>query len=68
MCSLMHISEDQKRLGFLNPTQTNQLELNIVVNEKSEMFKRLSNKKLAAAIKKHNKNCPKRKEILHQPT
>jgi hypothetical protein len=56
MCSLMHISEEQKRLGFLNPTQTNQLELNIVVNEKSEMFKRLSNKKLAAAIKKHNKN------------
>jgi hypothetical protein len=64
----MHISDDQKRLGFVNPTQINQLELNSVINEKNEMFKGMSNKKRAAPIKKHNKNSPKRKEILHQPT
>jgi hypothetical protein len=36
----------------MNPTQINQLELNSVINEKSEMFKGMSNKKWAAAIKK----------------
>jgi hypothetical protein len=45
MCSLLHISDDQKRLRFVNPTQVNELELNPVINEKSEMFKGMSNKK-----------------------
>jgi hypothetical protein len=45
MCSLMHISDDQKGIRFMNPTQINQLELNPVINEKSEMFRGMSNKK-----------------------
>jgi hypothetical protein len=52
MCSLVHVCDDKKRLGFMNPTQINQLELNPVINEKSEMFKDMSNKKRAEAIKK----------------
>jgi hypothetical protein len=36
----------------MNPTQINQLELNPVINEKSEKFKAMSNKKRAATIKK----------------
>jgi hypothetical protein len=68
MCSLLHISDDQNRLGFVNPMQINQLELNPVINEKSEMFKGMSNKKRATTIKKSIKKLTKRKEILHQPT
>jgi hypothetical protein len=51
MCSLIHISDDQKRLKFVNPTQVNQLELNSIINEKSEMFKGMSNKKRPTVIK-----------------
>jgi hypothetical protein len=40
----------------MNPTQINQLELNPVINEKSEMFKGMSKKKRATTIKEHNKN------------
>jgi hypothetical protein len=40
----------------MNPTQINQLELNPFINEKSEMFKDMSNKKNATTIKKHNNN------------
>jgi hypothetical protein len=39
----MHICDDKKRFEFVNPTQINQLELNLVINEKSEMFKVMSN-------------------------
>jgi hypothetical protein len=45
MCSLVHVCDDKKRLEFMNLTQINQLELNPVINEKSEMFKGMSNKK-----------------------
>jgi hypothetical protein len=38
------------------PIQINQLEWNLVINEKSEMFKGRRKKKRAIAIKKHNKN------------
>jgi hypothetical protein len=68
MCSLVHICDNKTKLRFVNPTQINQLELNPLINEKSETFMGMSNKKRVAAIKKHNKNWPKRKEILHQPT
>jgi hypothetical protein len=68
MCSFMHVYVDKKRLGFVNSTQINQLELNPIINEKSEMSKGMSNKKHVTTIKKHNKNWPKIKEILHQPT
>jgi hypothetical protein len=52
MCTLVYTCDEEKRLGFLNPTQTNQLELNLVINEKSETFKGMSKKKRVAAIKK----------------
>jgi hypothetical protein len=38
MCPLLHTCDKEKRLGFMNPTQINQLELNPFINEKSEMF------------------------------
>jgi hypothetical protein len=56
MDSLVHICDDKKRLEFVIPRQINQLELNPDINEKSEMFKGMSNKKRATGIKKHNKN------------
>jgi hypothetical protein len=40
----------------MNATQIKQLELSIVINEKSETFKGKSKKKRATTIKKHNKN------------
>jgi hypothetical protein len=36
----------------MNPTQINQLELNPVINEKSEIVKGMSNKKRATTMKK----------------
>jgi flagella basal body P-ring formation protein FlgA len=51
MCSLVHACDDEKRLGFMNPTQINELELNLIINKKSETFKGISNKKKLAAIK-----------------
>jgi hypothetical protein len=51
MCSLVHVCDDEKRLEFMNPTQINQLELNLVINEKSEMFKGMSNKEWATTTK-----------------
>jgi hypothetical protein len=56
LCNLVYVCDDEKRLGFMNLTQINQLELKPVINEKSETFKGMSNKKRPAAIKKHNKN------------
>jgi hypothetical protein len=64
MCSLMNVSDDQKRLGFVNPTQINQLELNPVISEKSETFKGMSNKKRATAIKKAQQKLTKEKRDL----
>jgi hypothetical protein len=52
MCSLVHVCDDEKRLRFMNHTQINQLELNPVINEKSETFNGMSNEKMVAAIKK----------------
>jgi hypothetical protein len=64
MCSLVHICDNEKRLGFMNPTQINQLELNPVINEKSEMFKGMSNKKRPATIKKGQQKLAKEKRDL----
>jgi hypothetical protein len=55
MCTLVHVADNKKRLGFMNPTQINQLELNPIINEKSDMFKGMSKKKRATAMKKHKK-------------
>jgi hypothetical protein len=52
----VHVCDKEKRLGFMNPIQINQLEFNPVINEKSEMFKGMSKKKTVIAIKKYNKN------------
>ncbi len=51
MCTLLHTCDNEKRLRFMNPTQINQLELNPIINEKSEMFKGMSNKKRPTTIK-----------------
>jgi hypothetical protein len=64
MCSLVHVCDNKKRLGFMNPTQINQLELNPVINEKSETFKGMSNKKRPAAIKKAQQKLTKEKRDL----
>jgi hypothetical protein len=64
MCTLVHVVDDKKRLGFMNPTQINQLELNPVINEKSDMFKGMSKKKRATAIKKAQENLTKEKRDL----
>jgi ribosomal protein L18E len=64
MCSLVHVCDDQKRLGFVNPMQINQLELNPVINEKSVTFKCMSNKKRAATIKKAQQKLTKEKRDL----
>jgi hypothetical protein len=56
MCTLLHMADNEKRLRFMNPTQINQLELNRVINEKCGMFKGMSKRKRAMAIKNHNKN------------
>jgi ribosomal protein L18E len=61
MCNLVHVCDDKKRLGFMNPTQINQLELNPVINEKSETFKGMSNKKRATVIKKAQQKLTKEK-------
>jgi ribosomal protein L18E len=60
----MHVSDDKKRLGFVNPTQINQLELNPIINKKSEMLKGMSNKKHATAIKKAQQKLTKEKRDL----
>jgi hypothetical protein len=64
MCSLAHVCDDKKRLGFVNPTSINQLELNPVINEKCETFKGMSNKKRAATIKKAQQKLTKEKRDL----
>jgi 3,4-dihydroxy-2-butanone 4-phosphate synthase len=64
MCTLMLVSDDQKRLRFVNPTQINKLELNSVTNEKSETFKGMSNKKRTATIKKAQQKPTKEKRDI----
>jgi hypothetical protein len=49
------VVDDEKRLEFMNPIQINQLELNPIINKKSDMFKGMNKKKRAIAIKAHNK-------------
>jgi hypothetical protein len=60
----VHMADDEKRLGFMNPIQINQLELNPVINEKSDMFKGMSKKKRATTIKKAEQNLTKEKRDL----
>jgi hypothetical protein len=64
MCTLLHTCDKEKRLGFMNPTQINQLELNPVINKKSETFKGMSKKKRVTTIKKSTKNLTKEKREL----
>jgi hypothetical protein len=64
MCSLVHVCDDEKRLGFMNHTQINQLELNSVINEKSETFKGMGNEKMVATIKKAQQKLTKEKRDL----
>jgi 3,4-dihydroxy-2-butanone 4-phosphate synthase len=60
----MHVSDYQKRLGFVNLTQIKQLELNLVINEKSDTFKGMSNKKRATTINKAQQKLTEEKRDL----
>jgi hypothetical protein len=62
MCGLVHVCDDEKRLMFINPTQINQLELNSVINKKSEIFMGMSNKKRTTSIKKAQQKLTKEKK------
>jgi 3,4-dihydroxy-2-butanone 4-phosphate synthase len=64
MCTLLHTCDKEKRLRFMNPTQINQLELNLVINEKSDTFKGMSKKKRATTIKKSQQKLTKEKRDL----
>jgi hypothetical protein len=64
MCSLMHVCDGQKRLRFVNPTQINQLQLNPVINKKSETFKGMSKKQWVTTIKKAQQKLTKEKRDL----
>jgi 3,4-dihydroxy-2-butanone 4-phosphate synthase len=64
MRTLLHTCDKEKRLRFMNPTQINQLELNSVINEKSETFKGMSKKKRATTIKKAHQKLTKEKRYL----
>jgi hypothetical protein len=44
MCSLNHISDTKKRLGYVNPNLINQLQLNSQINENSEKYKNMRGK------------------------
>jgi hypothetical protein len=55
MCSLNYTSDDQKTLGYVNPTLINQLTLNPQLNENSETYKAMSKKKRDAAQKTHKR-------------
>jgi hypothetical protein len=46
----------------MNPTEINQLELNPVINEKSDMFKGMSKEKRATTIKNAQQNLTKEKK------
>jgi hypothetical protein len=67
MCTLLHTCDKTKRLGFMNPTQINQLELDPVINEKSETFKGMSKKKRATAIKSITKTDQREKRSCINP-
>jgi hypothetical protein len=68
MCCLMHVSDDQKSLKFMNPKQINQLELSTVINEKREMFEGMSKKKWVTVIKKSTtKNHQREKRSFINP-
>jgi hypothetical protein len=45
MCSLNYTSDDQKRLGYVNPTLINELTLNPQLNGDSDTYKVMSKKK-----------------------
>jgi hypothetical protein len=64
MCSLVHVCDDQKRLGFKKPIQINQLELNPAINDKSETFRGTSNKKRVTTIKKAQQKLTNEKRDL----
>jgi hypothetical protein len=64
MCTLVHTCDKEKILGFMNPAQINQFELNPVINEKSETFKGMSKKKRATAIEKVQQKRTKEKRDL----
>jgi hypothetical protein len=52
MCSLIHTSDESKRLGYVNPNPINQIELNPQINENNPKFKNMRPKSKIAVKKK----------------
>jgi hypothetical protein len=62
MCSLIHTSDESKRLGYVNPNLINQMELNPQINENNLKYK-IMRTKCKIAIK----NSPMTKVLLLLP-
>jgi hypothetical protein len=52
MCSLNHITDDKKRLGYTNPNLIIQIQLNPQINENNLKYKNMKAKSKIAAKKR----------------
>jgi hypothetical protein len=52
MCSLIHTSNESKRLGYVIPNLINQIELNQQINENNRKYKNMRPKSKIAVKKK----------------
>jgi hypothetical protein len=64
MYSLIHTSNECKRLGYVNPNLINQIELNPQINENNPKYKNMRSKSKIAT----KKNSPMTKGLLLLPT
>jgi diketogulonate reductase-like aldo/keto reductase len=64
MYSLIHTSDESKRLGYVNQNLINQIELNPQINENNTKYKNMRQKSKIAA----EKNSPMTKGLLLLPT
>jgi hypothetical protein len=60
MCSLIHTSNESKRLGHVNPNLINQIKLNTQINENNPKYKNMRPKSKIAV----KKNSPMTKGLL----
>jgi hypothetical protein len=61
MCSLNHMSDKIRRLGYVNPNLINQVELNPQINENNLKYKNMRPKSKIAT----KKNSPMKKGLLY---
>jgi hypothetical protein len=64
MCSLIHTSDESKRLRYVNPNLINQIELNPQINENNLKYKNMRPKSKIAV----EKNSSMTKGLLLLPT